>query len=61
MVYVDKNCLSYTDYFKWWSNQYNDIILESEEKLSVALDKLFDKIIPTLILFIYDGITPDNK
>lgn len=61
MVYVDKKSLSCQDYYFRWSMQYQETILENEERLLDNLNKLYEKIVPPLLLFMYEGVTPSQE
>lgn len=44
MVYVDERTISHTDFFKKWSKKYEEVILETEEKLNEYFIEIFETI-----------------
>ena len=61
MVYVDSSILHYGDFFKKWSKKYENIILDTEEKMNEYLIELFEMMIPPMIDLIYEGKLPNNE
>lgn len=61
MVYVDEKTISHTDFFKKWSKKYEEVILDTEEKLNEYFIEIFETIAQPLLDLIFEGKLPNSE
>lgn len=61
MVYVDQKTITPLDHFKKWSRRYENVTLDTEEKLNEYLIQIFEIIIQPLLDLIYEGKLPNGE
>ena len=61
MVYVDAKNLRYEPYFRKWMKKWSDTKDSNENLMEDNFNELYDKYIPKVINFIYDGQINDDE